>query len=222
MTMKQLSAFLVRNLLLGLSLLWTCGLVAFFGIQQVSASGPKATNPSFVRIIHASPYVATADAFVDGSKLLSSFPFGEVTGYTIIPQGPHKVQIAMVGKGIGASALTEILSVNPGTVYTVAAIGMQPCNLSLQVFFDNNFLSPGTATLRAYELSPDAGLATVAAGGKMLLSGISYQNASNYLVIPVVFWQLRDLQVSDDVQVTNSAGQTLHFLVIRIAYYSPD
>jgi sortase (surface protein transpeptidase) len=39
---------------------------------------------------------------------------------------------------------------------------------------------------------------------------------------PAVFWRLRDMQVGDDVQVTSSAGLTLHFRVIRIAYYPPD
>jgi len=155
--------------------------ILLFGTQARSAS---AASPSFVRVIHASPFVGTADVFVDGTKLLSSFGFGAVTDYASIPPGPHTVQIALVGKGIGASALTETLSVSPGVAYTVAALGTQPSNLSLQVFVDNNFLSSGTAKLRVYELSPDAGAVTVAAAGNTLVSGISYQAASNYLVVP--------------------------------------
>src|ERR1700674_4325535 len=108
MTMKRLSTLLLGNLLLGLGLLGMSGLSAFFGVQEASASS-QATSPSFVRIIHASPFVGTADVFVDGSKLLSSFPFGEVTDYATIPPGPHKVQIALVGKGTGAAALTQTL-----------------------------------------------------------------------------------------------------------------
>src|SRR5712692_1109162 len=160
MTMKRLSTLLLGNLLLGFGLLGICGLMAFFGVQKVAAA-PQATGTSFVRIIHASPFVGTADVFVDGSKLLSSFPFGQVTDYAPIPPGPHKVQIALVGKGIGASALTETLAVNPDSAYTVAAIGTQANNLSLQVFVDNNTLSLGTAKFRAYQLSPDAGSVTV-------------------------------------------------------------
>jgi Sortase domain len=38
---------------------------------------------------------------------------------------------------------------------------------------------------------------------------------------PAVFWRLREIQVGDDVQVTRSAGKTLHFRVTRIAYYPP-
>jgi LPXTG-site transpeptidase (sortase) family protein len=39
---------------------------------------------------------------------------------------------------------------------------------------------------------------------------------------PAVFWRLRAIQMGDDVQVTNKGGNTLHFRVTRIAYYSPD
>ena len=161
----------------------TLGMFALLALFCTHASPAAAESPSFVRVIHASPFVGTADVFVDGSKLLSSFAFGSVTAYASIPAGPHKVQIALVGKGIGASALSETLSVSPGTAYTVAAIGTQPSNLSLKVFVDNNVLSIGKAKLRVYQLSPDAGSVTVATGGKMLLSGISYQDASNYLVV---------------------------------------
>src|ERR1700694_1664110 len=182
MTMKRLSTLLLGNLLFGFGLLGICSLIAFSGVQKVSASS-QAASPSFVRIIHASPFVGTADVFVDGSKLLSSFPFGQVTDYATVPPGPHKVQIALVGKGIGASALSQTLSVSPGSAYTVAATGTQASNLSLKVFIDNNVLAAGTTKFRVYQLSPDAGSVTVTAGGNMLVNGISYQNASDYLVV---------------------------------------
>src|SRR5579884_3297387 len=147
-----------------------CFLLSPFGMG-VPAAG--AESPSFVRIIHASPFVGTADVFVDGSKLLSSFAFGSVTGYASIPPGPHKVQIALVGKGINAAALNQTLTVSPGTAYTVAAIGATASSLSLEVFVDNNLGSPGMAKLRAYQLSPNVGSISVAAGSNTLVSGIA-------------------------------------------------
>jgi Domain of unknown function (DUF4397) len=179
--MKRTLAFVVSHLSLGLGII---GIVAFavpFGLQGHSAS---AQSPSFVRVIHASPDVGTADVFVDGSKLLSSFQFGAVTDYVSIPAGPHKVQIALVGKGIGAAAISETLTVSPGQAYTVAAIGTKATGLSLEVFIDNNLLSPGTAKLRVYQLSPDGDNITVSTQGKTVLSGISYQDASSYLALP--------------------------------------
>jgi len=178
--MKRISAYQASRLFLGLGFICIIAFAAFFGTQRHSAS---AQSPAYVRVIHASPFVGTADVFVDGTKLLSSFQFGAVTGYVAVPAGPHKVQIALVGKGIGASIISETLAVSPGVAYTVAATGASPSSLSLQVFIDNNLLSPNTAKLRVYQLSPDEGLASVDTGGNTLLSGVGYQGASNYLSI---------------------------------------
>ncbi len=180
MKMKRTLASLVRRLFLALGIIGIITIAALFGIQRQNVS---AASPSYVRVIHASPFVGTADVFVDGTKLLSSFQFGAVTDYVAVPAGPHKVQIALVGKGIGASVISETLAVSPGVAYTVAATGATPSSLALQVFIDNNLLSPGTAKLRVYQLSPDAGSVSMDTGGNSLLSGIGYQSASNYLAI---------------------------------------
>jgi sortase (surface protein transpeptidase) len=39
---------------------------------------------------------------------------------------------------------------------------------------------------------------------------------------PAVFWNLGHVQIGEDVQVTNSAGKTLHFRVTGVMYYTPD
>ncbi|HEV2583960.1 MAG TPA: DUF4397 domain-containing protein [Ktedonobacteraceae bacterium] len=203
--MKRISVLGVGYLMLGLGLLGICG-AALLGGPRSTASAQPAANPSFVRVLHASPFVGTADVFVDGAKLLSSFAFGAVTGYATVPAGPHKVQIALVGKGIGAAALTQVLTVSPGFAYTVAAIGTSASNLSLQVFVDDNLLSPGTAKLRVYQLSPDGGTVTVSAGGKTLLSGIGYQNASNYAVVAAGSYTFNVDSPANNATLTTSAA----------------
>ncbi len=155
--------------------------LAFLGTQALHTS---AATPAFIRVIHASPAVGTADVFVDGTKLLSSFAFGSVTDYVPIPAGPHKVQIALVGKGIGAAAITQTLAVQPGVVYTAAAIGTQATGLSIEVFLDNNFIAAGQAKTRIYNLAPNAGSFSVSAGGRVLINQVSYQQASSYLSLP--------------------------------------
>jgi Domain of unknown function (DUF4397) len=153
-------------------------LLVLLGTQVGRAS---AATPAYIRVIHASPAVGTADVFVDGNLLLSSFAFGSVTDYVPLPAGPHKVQIALVGKGIGASVITQTLAVQPGFVYTAAAIGSQATGLSIEVFFDNNILVAGQAKTRIYNLSPDAGSFNVSANGNTILNQINYQQASNYM-----------------------------------------
>ena len=165
------------------SLILTPGLFALLALFGTQVPPAAAGSPSFVRIIHASPFVGTADVFVDGTKLLSSFGFGTVTDYVPIPPGPHQVQIALVGRGIGGAVITQTLAVSPGVAYTVAAIGATASTLSLEIFVDNNLIAPGTAKVRVYNLSPDAGPISVAAGGKTLVSAVAYQQASSYLAL---------------------------------------
>ena len=180
--MKRTLASFVSYLFLGLGII---GVVAFAGLFSAQSHSASAASPSFVRVIHASPDVGTADVFVDGAKLLSSFQFGAVTNYVAVPAGPHKVQIALVGKGINAAVISETLSVNPGAAYTVAAVGTQATGLSLEVFIDSNLLSPGTAKLRVYQLSPNGGSINVSSQGQTIMDGVSYQGASDYITLPV-------------------------------------
>jgi Domain of unknown function (DUF4397) len=154
-------------------------MLSFFSILPAHANSVQ--NVSYIRVIHASPFVGTADVFVDGKMLLSSFQFGSVTDYVPLPAGPHRVQIAVVGKGINASVLSQDLSVQAGDVYTVAALGTQLDALSLKVFVDNNQVKPDVAKVRIYHLAPDAGQVNLNIGGDFTFSAVNYQNASSYV-----------------------------------------
>src|SRR6266849_1117982 len=115
MKLKHFLALFVRCISLVLAVF---ALVALFSAQMRPASA--AGNPAFVRVVHASPDIGTADVFLDGAKVLSNFDFGTITDYVTIPPGPHKVQVALIGKGPNASVITQTLSVEAGVAYTVA------------------------------------------------------------------------------------------------------
>jgi len=170
-----------RRSLVGFTLL-LCGMFALTSFFLFPVSRAQAATPAFVRIIHASPFVATADVFVDGSPFLTSFAFGAVAGYSPVPPGPHKVQIALAGKGSTGAALTETLAVQPGGVYTVAATGTSPANLALKVFVDSNLTTNGLSKVRIYQLTPDGGWLDVLDNGKWM-AGADYQNATGYLTL---------------------------------------
>jgi len=157
--------------------------LSFLPLLGITALPAYADSTAFVRVIHASPDIETADVFVDGVKLLSSFQFGAVTGYVRVPTGLHLVQIAAIGKGPGAAVITQTLSVGAGGPYTVAAVGTKATKLSLQVFTDNNLVVGGKAKLCVYNLSPDAGSISVTTGGETLISGLPYSHGSAYEAI---------------------------------------
>ncbi len=170
-------ATLVRRICMCIALI-----CVIFGVILVPThvASAESANASYVRVIHASPFVGVADVFVDGSQLLSSFKFASITDYVAVPAGVHKVQIALVGKGIDASVLTQELPVQAGYSYTIAALGTDAGALSLQVFVDNNQSRPDQSKIRVYHLAPDAGSVNVSIGEDISLNGLSYQQASDY------------------------------------------
>src|SRR6266699_6462925 len=176
--MKLIYARLVRRVFLTFALL---ALLLLLGTQALPAS---AASPSFVRLLNASPDVGTVDVFVDGAKFLGNTRFATVTDYLQLPAGHHNVQVALIGKGIGASVITQRLSVQPGTAYTVAAIGTKATGFSLQVFVDNNLMAVGMAKVRVYHLSPGTGPVSIATSGLTIPGALSYMQASNYMKLP--------------------------------------
>src|SRR5258708_33177857 len=113
-----------------------CGLLVLLPLFATQAPPASAESASFVRLVNASPDVGTVDIFVDGAKFLSNAQYGSVTDYLQLPAGHHRVRVALVGKGIGASVIVQALSVQAGTAYTVAAIGTKSTGYSLKVFVD--------------------------------------------------------------------------------------
>ncbi|GLV57962.1 cell wall anchor [Dictyobacter sp. S3.2.2.5] len=176
------SLYPIRLLRRGGLLVGIMFLMGFFGLGSLSTHTALAdTNTSYVRVIHASPFVGTADVFVDGKAFLNSFQFASVTDYAALPAGNHKVQISLVGKGVGAAALTKTLPVETGKAYTVAAIGATPQTLDLQVFVDDNKVSVNQARVRVYHLIPDAGQINATIGEDNTIQNMGYRDDSSYI-----------------------------------------
>jgi len=169
---------LVRRVFLPCALL---ALLLLLGTQPLPAF---AASPSFIRLVDASPAVGTMDVFVDGAKFLGNTLFATVTDYLQLPAGHHRVEAVLLGKWIGARVITQTLSVQPGTAYTVAAIGTKATGFSLQVFVDNNLMASGLAKVRFYHLSSGTGPLNIATGGLTIPGALSYTQASNYLRLP--------------------------------------
>src|SRR5260221_2990934 len=178
MRLRHALARLVRHLaLLSAMLIF----LIFLGMRPLPVS---ADSPSFVRIINASPDVGTVVIFVDGAKLVGNNTFGMVTDYLQLPQGRHKVQAALIGRGIGAAIISQTLSVRAGIAYTVAALGTRATGFSLQVFMDDNVMASGMTKVRIYQLSPGAGFVSVTVDGHTAVKNLPYPQASDYFRLP--------------------------------------
>src|SRR5260370_18243173 len=106
MKLRYAPARLVRQLALLLGMLT---FLVFLGLQPLPVS---ADSSSFVRIINASPDAATVDVFVDGAKLVGNNDFATVTSYLQLPPGRHKLQAALIGKGLVSPTIIQTLSIS--------------------------------------------------------------------------------------------------------------
>ncbi|MGI9060981.1 MAG: DUF4397 domain-containing protein [Ktedonobacteraceae bacterium] len=181
--MKCLLASLGRRVLLACSMfaLLMVLSIGMIGMQTASAS---AEAWSFVRIFHASPDAGIVDVFMDGTKILSNFQYGTVTGYIPTVAGSHKLQIAVIGTGTNAIVLSQTISLQAGIPYTAVALGTRATGLSLPIFADNNQVAGNLAKVRVYHMSPGTGSVDVNSRGNMLISGLPYAQASDYVSIP--------------------------------------
>src|SRR5438552_3883390 len=217
--MKLIYARLVRRVFLTFGLL---ALLLLLGTQALPAS---AESPSFVRLGNASPDVGIVDVFVDGAKFLSNAQYGSVTDYLQLPAGHHRVQVALIGKGIGVSVIAQTLSVQAGTAYTVVALGTKSMGYSLKAFVDNNLMAVGMARVRFYDLSPRAYSLSIATGGLTIPGALSYTQASNYLKLPAGLYTftVRAARPSFSLldQVTLKTNMVTSIFIVGVFHGSP-
>lgn len=164
--------------------LLVCSLFSLLGLFSPLTQHASAQGMSYVRIVHASPDIGTADVFVEGTTLLTNFEFGTATSYVQVPPGTHKVQVALIGRGANASIISQDLTVEPGIAYTVAALGTTATGFSLLVFKDDNTITAGKSKVRVYHLSPGTGTASVTAGNNTIANNLTYEQASDYQNVP--------------------------------------
>ncbi len=162
------------------------GMLALLASFILHFTAASAEGMAFVRVVHASPGAGNVDVFADDAKLLSDFTFSSVTDYVSVTPGAHTFKVAPAGKGVGSAVITQALTVEAGMYYTAAALGTDASSgFSLKAFVDDNMMAAGKARVRVYHLSPNAGPVDVAAapGGAKVITGLTYQNASDYLAV---------------------------------------
>ena len=83
---------------------------------------PPASGKSKIRVIHASDGTPTVDIAVkDGDVLFPAVEFGAITTYVEVASGPYVLQVRKAGET--AVAIEKPVTVQPGGVYTIAAVG---------------------------------------------------------------------------------------------------
>ena len=165
------------TLLLGLLVL---SLVRLHGSPAVAA----ASDPAYVRVLHAVPDAPAVEICVNGATAVASLAYPNETPYVPVPAGALHVQVFVAGTPCtGSGALIDATpTLVAGQFYTIAAVGSLTTGVKAQVLQNANVNPSGTAAVRFAHFSPDAPAVIVTAQGAGTIFGpISFPNATGYL-----------------------------------------
>lgn len=156
--------------------------VAAWGAMPAAAQSGSAS----VRVAHFSPDAPNVDVYVDGSAALTGVAFKDVSDVLTLPAGSHDVAVRPAGAAADSAAVIDTtVNLEAAASYTIAAVGLLD-SIQAQVW-EGAATSPpeGMAGVRAIHAAPEVGAVDVATSdGTVVLSNLSFPNASEYLMLP--------------------------------------
>lgn len=195
---------LLRRLLLG-----AMGLA----LTAAFVTPAAAANDAMVRVIHASPDAPNVDVWLDGTMVLSDVPYEAVSAYLPVPAGDHNVKVTPTGST--TPVIDADVTLTAGTAYTIAAIN-PVASIAAAVLVDDRTTVDGKAKLRVFHASSNAPAAVDVAlvGGSVLVPGLAYGTASDYLTVDPGTYDLEiraagDTAAALTLSATLSAGQNV-------------
>ncbi len=194
----------LRRVLLG-----AMGLV----LTAALAAPAAAADDAMVRVIHASPDAPNVDVWLDGSKVLTDVPYRAISGYLPVPGGDHNVKVTPTGST--TPVIDANVTLSAGTAYTIAAIN-PVASITAAVLVDDRTPVAGKAKLRVFHASSNApaSVDVALAGGAVLVPGLDYGKASDYLTVDPGTYNLEiraagDTAAALTLSATLSAGQNV-------------
>lgn len=191
--------------------------------DRATALGIGGEGDACVSVVHASPDAPLVDIYVDGEQALTGLGFGWWSGWIALPVGEHQVQVTAGGAAPDTAVVDTTLTLEAGKAHQVVATGFL-AEIAPQVYEAN--LSPlpsDTARLRVVHAVPDAPAVDVAvAGGDVLVSGLEFPNASDYLEVPAGTYDL-EVRVSgaEDVILPLPGVELAHGTVYDVFAIGP-
>lgn len=135
-----------------------------------------------LRIGHFSPDAPAVNVIVDGSTVLETVSFGDISEYMDIEAGSRHVSITPAEGG--DAVIEATMDVEAGTAYTVLAAGELADIEALVLADDFAGIDDAESLLRFVHLSPDAPAVDLRAeGGGTLFEGVEFGEAA--ALVPV-------------------------------------
>lgn len=187
-------------------------LTASIAAIAIFASAVSAqSSDAQLRVLHASPDAPAVDVYIDGAEAISDLAFDDITDYVSVPSGAHSVQVFPASAdGTGDPVIDADVTLNAGTDYTVAAVGLLADIEPLVLVDDNSDPAAGEAKLRFVHASPDAPAVDIYADGAgVVVPNASFKDASGYLGLAAGTYDLEVRAAGTETVALDLPGITL-------------
>ncbi|MHB1414568.1 MAG: DUF4397 domain-containing protein [Chloroflexota bacterium] len=163
-----------------------------------------------VRVVHASPDAPAVDVLVNGQKAFTNVSFESITDYASLAAGTYNVKVVPAG-AMEPVVINADLGLNPGTNYSVVAVG-ELANIEPLVLVDNSSVpAAGKAHVRFVHASPDAPAVDIAVkNGPVLFSNIPFEGVGNYLPVNAGTYDLEVRVAGTDTVALDVPGVNLN------------
>jgi hypothetical protein len=142
---------------------------------------------AMVRVLHGAGDAPAVDVYANGGVVLENVAFGQISDYLSVPAGEYQIQVVPTGATLeeGPVVIDTPLTLESGTMTTVAATGSLAADLAVQVIADAPAPSTEGTQIRVAHFSFDAPAVDIALdGGDVVVSNLAYPDATAYLDLP--------------------------------------
>lgn len=158
---------------------------------------------SYIRVLHASPKSPAVDIYINDKPTITNLSYRHFSEYLPITAGTYNIAVYPTGKK-DTPVLTTSFSIPPNEIFTIAAIGTRPSDLSLLPLSEPQLEEPetGETYVRFAHLSPNAPAVDIAVpNGKVLFDDVSYKEYTDYIAVPNGTYTLEALLTGTDTPV---------------------
>ncbi|MEM1178814.1 MAG: DUF4397 domain-containing protein [Acidobacteriota bacterium] len=170
------------------------------------------------RVVHNSPDAPAVDILVNDGVILAAVPFFTVSDYLAAPAGTYNVKVNVAGTS--TTVIEADLMLDANTYYTIIARGVV-AEIAPSVLVDETDMRPGDGNVkvRVFHGSPDAPAVDITTtDGTVLVPGLSFTEASDYLEVPAGIYQLQIRVAGTDIVAFNLPTLDLQAGQIYTAY----
>jgi len=182
-------------------------LITFTALTSCKKTETADPTISYLRVINASPSLATYNAYFNGSMVNSAaLPFGGSAAYLSYAAGAYSLKFTTASSA--ESLLTKTVTLNASTYYSAYLIN-KPAALDVYTISDDlSIPSTDKAYIRFINLSPDAPALDLAktSATTMLVTNKAYKSTSGFIAVDAGTYTLDAKETSSGTVKATSAS----------------